>query len=263
MILWYAFILAGLGVQAKALPDAESFRKDLPAIVNVSSGGSIALDGTMAHDESLQKYTYKETKTSISLDSNGKTRGSMTEVYEVTRSAEAGQVYRKLISKTGAPLSDTRPSQPATGTAVSRPPRDLVAENNDIQALYDIHVEWSEPVDGHAVIALTLKPKTRYKPKTDLGRWQQHFSIRAWVTAEEHELVRREAVVVSEIRVGRPIKKGTMMTVERRLINGEIWLPVRTELHILGSFMLNDAQGTFVSEFSDFRKFVADVELKP
>jgi hypothetical protein len=52
---------------------------------------------------------------------------------------------------------------------------------------------------------------------------------------------------------------------ERRLINGEVWIPVRTEFHAIGSFMPmpKGEQGTFINEYSDFKKFVVDVELKP
>jgi hypothetical protein len=184
----------------------------------------------------------------------------------VTRSALTGQVYRKPVSKNGEPVSGELPSKRVTSSTSAPPPvRDPVAEERDIQALYEIHANWSEPIDGHSAIALTLRPNARYKPKTVLGKWQQHFLIRVWLTEKGHEVIRQESEVISDIPVARPIpiKKGTMIKLERRLINGEVWIPVRTELHEIGNFVPKGEQGIFVKEYSDFKKFVVDVELKP
>ena len=184
----------------------------------------------------------------------------------MTRSPSTGQVYRKPVSKNGVPVSGELPppaSRMATTTGPAQPPRDLAAEERDIQAEYDIHVAWGEPIDGHSVIVLTLQPKPRYKPKTRLGEWQQHYMIRLWLTDEDHVVVRQESEVIERIRrMGVPaIEKGTTIKVEQRLINGEVWIPVRTEFHVIGSFMPKSEQGIFIEEYSDFRKFGADVIL--
>ena len=116
------------------------------------------------------------------------------------------------------------------------------------------------------MIALTLRPNPRYKPKTRLGEWQQHFLIRAWLTEKGHEVIRQESEVITEIPdPGRPdpIKEGTMIKMERQLINGEVWIPIRTELHMIGGFLPKGEQGFSINEYSEFKKFVVDVELKP
>ena len=261
----YALIVAGLLIQSRPLPDAEAFRKDLPVIVNIRDAGNRALVGSLAQDPILDQYTYKQQSTEIILDSKGKTRSTTIEVFEVTRSALTGKVYRRPVSKNGEPVSGELPSKSVTSTASAPPPlRDPVAEERDIQALYEIHANWSEPIDGHSVIALTLRPNPRYKPKTQLGEWQQHFLIRAWLTEKGHEVIRQESEVITEITDPRgQIKKGTMIKMERQLINGEVWIPVRTELHVIGGFLPKGEQGTFIKEYSEFKKFVVDVELKP
>lgn len=262
---WCALILAGLAGQAKPLPDSESFRKDLPALVDVRGGGAISLDGSLAHDKAFDQYTYRQKKTSIILDSKGKTKNTTIEIFDVTRNPDTGQVYRKPVSKNGVPVSGELPppaSRVTAATGPAQPPRDLAAEERDIQAEYDIHVAWSEPIDGHAVVALTLQPRPRYKPKTRLGEWQQHYVIRLWMTEQDHVVVRQESEAIEEIRrMGPAIKKGTTIKVEQRLINGEVWIPVRTEFHTIGSFMPKGEQGIFIEEYSDFRKFGADVIL--
>ncbi len=261
-----ALIVAGLLVQSRPLPDAEEFRKDLPAIVNIRDAANRPLVGSLGQDPILDQYTYKEQVTEIILDSKGKTKSTTIEVFEVTRSALTGQVYRKPVSKNGEPVSGELPSKRVTSSTSAPPPvRDPLAEERDMQALYEIHANWSEPIDGHSVIALTLRPNARYKPKTDLGKWQQHFLIRVWLTEKGHEVIRQESEVITDIPVVRPIpiKKGTMIKLERRLINGEVWIPVRTELHEIGNFVPKGEQGIFIKEYSDFKKFVVDVELKP
>jgi len=267
VIVWCAFVIAGPQALLKPLPETESFRADLAKIVDIRSAGNIALDGSLQHDSVLDQYTYRETKTSILLDSKGKTKSTTIEVFDVIRSAETGRVYRKPISKNGVPVTQElpAPARAVTPVAVSRLPavRDPAAEERDIQALYEIQAARSGAIDGHSVIALTLRPNARYKAKTDLGKWQQHFVIRAWLTEEGHEVVRQESEVISDIPVVRPIQKGTMMTLERRMIRDEVWIPVRTEFHAVGSFLGKGERGTFIREFSDFRKYVVDVELKP
>jgi hypothetical protein len=267
VIVWCAYMIAVLPAQLKPLPDPESFRADLAKIVDIRSSGNIVWDGSLQHDSALDQYTYRETKTSIILDSKGKTKGTVSEVLDVIRSAETGKVYRKPISKNGKPViqEPPKPSRVVPPVPFTYQPvrRDPIAEERDIQALYEIHAAWSEPIDGHSVIALTLQPNARYKAKTDLGKWQQHFVIRAWLTETGHEVIRQESEAISDIPVARPVKKGTMMKLERRLIRGEVWIPVRTEFHIVGSFLEKGERGTFISEFSDFRKYVVDVELKP
>jgi len=107
-------------MQSRPLPDAEAFRKDLPVIVNIRDAGNRALDGSLAHDPILDQYTYKEQKTETILDSKGKTRSTTIEIFEVTRSALTGQVYRKPVSKNGEPVSGELPScenSPAHATA--------------------------------------------------------------------------------------------------------------------------------------------------
>ena len=245
-----ALIVAGLFIQSRPLPDAEAFRKDLPVIVGIRAAASRPLVGSLADDPILNQYTYKEQVTETILDSKGKTKSTTIEVFDVTRSALTGQVYRRPVSKNGEPVSGELPSKRVTSNTSAPPPvRDLVAEERDIQALYEIHADWSESIDGHSVIALTLRPNTRYKPKTDLGKWQQHYLIRVWLTAEGHEVIRQESEVITDIPVARriPIKKGTMIKLERRLINGEIWIPVRREFHAIGSVMPKGEQGIFIN----------------
>jgi len=262
----YALIVAGLLIQSRPLPDAEAFRKDLPVIVDIRNAISRPLVGSPAPDPILNQYTYKEQKTETILDSKGKTRSTTIEVFEVTRSSLTGKVYRRPVSKNGEPVTGELPSKSVTSTTSAPPPfRDPVAEERDIQALYEINANWSESIDGHSVIALTIRPNPRYKPKTRLGEWQQHFLIRAWLTEKGHEVIRQESEVITEIPdPGRPgpIKKGTMIKMERQLINGEVWIPIRTELHMIGGFLPKGEQGFSINEYSEFKKFVVDVELK-
>jgi hypothetical protein len=71
ILLWSAFLLSTLPGQSKPLPDAESFRKDLPAIADVRGGGNVPLDGSTAHDKILDQYAYKEKKTTITPEVRG------------------------------------------------------------------------------------------------------------------------------------------------------------------------------------------------
>src|SRR5436853_143548 len=93
MVLQLFFLLLTVGIlQEKPLPDPTpfiaQFRKTLHS------------DRTL-----LSQYTYTAKETEITLDSNGKTKKTETNVYQVLHRATGGP-YSRLISKNGVPLSD-------------------------------------------------------------------------------------------------------------------------------------------------------------
>jgi hypothetical protein len=113
---------------------------------------------------------------------------------------------------------------------------------------------------------VTFKPKADFKPKTREGKALQHIGGSAWIAEDDHELARLEAEIIDPISIGAGIlakvNKGSTVVLERRKINGEIWLPVKTEATLNAKvLMLKGYNLREVSEYSEHRKFGVDVQL--
>jgi hypothetical protein len=62
----------------------------------------------------LSQYTYTEKRTHTQPDSNGKAKKTDVEIYEITRGADAGSLYRRRVSKNGV---DVVSAKTGKGTA--------------------------------------------------------------------------------------------------------------------------------------------------
>ena len=92
-------------------------------------------------------------------------------------------------------------------------------------------------------------------------RW--HFSVRAWVSENDHELVKLEAEGIDDLTSGLGVlarlHKGARLSFLRRKVNGEVWLPAVVSYHgsaRVGLLFTLRRSGT--SEFSGYRKYSVD-----
>jgi hypothetical protein len=88
--------------------------------------------------------------------------------------------------------------QPAKERA--RQERDLAEQRREFEAIvddifivFDINMRGHEAIEGHDTIALSLTPRPKAKPRTHEGRQMQKFSLRAWISESDSELVRLDA----------------------------------------------------------------------
>ena len=151
--------------------------------------------------------------------------------------------------------------------------------------MYEFQVAWGEPIDGRSTILLTLKAKKDFKPKvlSDLelkATLLEGTLIHLWIIQNEHEVVRANAEVVDapinlnlgafggQLGLGKlTFNKGTKISFERRLINNEAWLPIKTTVDLdVGYRALVLVHGTgkarLITEYSDFKKYDVDTILK-
>ena len=86
-----------------------------------------------------------------------------------------------------------------------------------------------EHIEGHDTIAFTLTPRPDSKPKTREGELMKHFTVRAWISETDYELVRLEADAIDNLSWGfgvlARLHKGAKLSFLRRKINDEVWLP--------------------------------------
>ena len=134
---------------------------------------------------------------------------------------------------------------------------------SDIDNVFEIRMIGRERVEEHDTIALSLTPRRDAKPKTRAGEQMRHFSVRAWISESDHELVKLEAEAIDDLKSGLGVlarlHKGARLSFLRRKVNGEVWLPAVVSYNgsaRVGLLVTLRRSGT--SEFSGYRKYSVD-----
>jgi len=269
------FLIAGstLGAQNRPLPDQESF-----------------LAETRKHlqtDSTLQSsYVYEETRRELKLDKGGRTRDESVKVVESYPGLPGEERWERLIAEDGRPVppeelarQDRERQQKAnemvqrlarnSSKELARQERELQKARRerdealtDIYNVFEIRMIGRERVEEHDTIEFLLTPRRDAKPKTRAGDQLRHFSVRAWVSENDHELVKLEAEAIDDMKSGlvlAKLHKGARLSFLRRKVNGEVWLPAVVSYH--GSVrvgLLFTLRRSGTSEFSGYRKYSVD-----
>src|SRR5262245_58414712 len=87
-------------LEGGALPDVETFLRDVPTVVFATMTAADMLDNKylLFDADVLRQYTYSETETSTTLDSKGNAKKTEVDVYQIIRGQEYWQFYRKKLS---------------------------------------------------------------------------------------------------------------------------------------------------------------------
>jgi hypothetical protein len=260
--------------QEKPLPELSSFISEFRKTLH-------------SDDKLLSQYTYTEKETSDILDSKGNVKKSEINVYQVFNAEEDWKSFTRQIVKDGVPVSEKelekkdREEKERVEKETNKRGKKSEAERqkdkakadreeqeilDDVFAEYHLQLVRRDILNGISTILVTFTPKADFKPKTREGKILQHIGGRAWIAEDDHELARLEAEIIDPISIGAGIlakvNKGSTVVLERRKINGEIWLPFKVQatlnakVLLLKGFNLREA-----SEYSEYKKFGADVEL--
>ena len=277
ILLALGLLIAGstLGAQNPALPDQDAF-----------------LAETRKHlqtDSALQNgYVYVETRRELKLDKGGRTREESVKVFESYPGFPGEDRWERLVSEDGRPVppeklarQDRERQQKAnemvqrlarnSSTELARQERELQkarrerdeAVNDIFTNVFEIRMIGRERVAGHDTIAFLLTPRRDAKPKTRVGEQIRHFSVRAWVSEHDHELVKLEAEGIDDLKSGLGVlvklHKGAKLSFLRRKVIGEVWLPAVVTYNgsaRVGLLVTLRRSGT--SEFSGYRKYSVD-----
>ena len=269
-------LIAGstLGAQNRPLSDQESFlieaRKHLQS------------------DSTLQSsYVYVETRREQKLDKGGRAREESVKVIESYPGFPGEERWERLIAEDGRPVPpeelarQDRERQQKANEMVQRLAKDSSKELarqerelqkarrereeavRDIYNVFEIRMLGRERVDAHDTIAFLLTPRRDAKQKTRVGEQIRHFSVRAWVSENDHELVKLEAEAIDDLKFGLGVlarlHKGARLSFLRRKVNGEVWLPAVVSYNgsaRVGLLVTLRRSGT--SEFSGYRKYSVD-----
>src|SRR5436190_1074154 len=263
------------GAQNRPLPDQESFLAE--------TRKHIETDSTLQNG-----YVYVETRREQKLDKGGRTREESVKVVESYPGFPGEGRWERLIAENGRPVPaeelarQDRERQRKAGEMVQRLARDsskeLARQERELQTarrereeavsdifsnVFDIRMIGRERVEEHDTIAFVLTPRRDAKPKTRVGDQIRHFSVRAWISEKDHELVKLEAEGIDDLKSGLGVlarlHKGAQLSILRRKVNGEVWLPAVVTYNgsaRVGLLVTLRRSGT--SEFSGYRKYSVD-----
>jgi hypothetical protein len=285
-------VLFGLGgLLALARPGAAGDETPSAPLPELRGFLADVRDRLHTDDYLIDQYTFTERQTQRRMDGKGSVKKVTSALYEVYPSPEPGHTYRKLIARDGKPLTTeeladedrkqqkkeekfsaalTKPDDPDRAAAKAERRLKEKETIEELFRVYDIAIVGREPVEGRSTIVLTFGPRAGVEASTKAGRILRKFEGRAWIDEEDRQLVRVEARLIDDLSFGWGIlarlKKGARAEMQRRKINGEIWLP--SEARFIGQARLLLVKGLNIdalSEYSDYRKFhvATEASVKP
>ena len=263
-----------LVAQERPLPDQDRFLREVRTRLQT--------------DSSLQRsYMYVETRREQELDGRGRVKQESVKVYENYPGLPGDDRWERLISENGRPrdASDLekemrdrqKKAEALIREAKERPAqqqarqqreyaeqrREFDAVLDDIFLVFDIRMERRELLNGHETIVLSLTPRPKAQPRTREGSQMRTFTVRAWVSESDRELVRVDAEAIKTLSMGfgllARLHEGAKLSFLRTKVNDEVWLPSRVSYSgsaRVGLVVTIRRSGS--SEYSGYRKFSVD-----
>jgi len=267
-------VASTLAAQDRPLPDHQSFLAETRKHLQTDS----ALRSS---------YVYVETRREQKLDKHGRASEESVKVFESYPGLPGEERWERLISANGRPVPaedlarQDRERQKRATAMVQRLTDDSSKEHarqereyqksrrerddavNDIFQVFDIRMVGREQIERHDTIAFSLTPRPEARPRTTEGKQMKHFTVKAWISETDYELVKLEAEAVDTLSFGLGVlarlHKGAQLSFLRRKVNGEVWLPAVVSYQgsaRVGLLFTLRRGGT--SEYSDYRKYSVD-----
>lgn len=259
---------------ARPLPDQNAFLSEVRK--------------NLRSDRLLQsQYTFLETGTERQLNKDGSAKNAEVTIAEIYPSLDENMAYRRVISRNGKPVppSEIEKRDREHDRKAAEHARKLQREGQDekrereareaeerrkedalideVFRMYRIEVVGRESRSGHDTILLTFTGKPEYRPKSREAKLLSRIAGRAWFDEMSYQLVRIESELMNNFSLGFGIlarfNKGAKVVFERRLVNGEVWLPAYATFSGTGRLMLFKALRLEVTtEFSDYKKYTVE-----
>ena len=214
----------------------------------------------------LRSYIYTETLEVIELDKKGQQKKTRTSIYEIFPSTVDDLTYRRLIFKDGKPLKekelrkqDRKYDKKVRKHAERTKDKRLSAQSefevseeeairreervlNEVFRLYEFEIRGREYLDGHLTIVVDFTPRPEFKTQIKEVKFLKKIKGRAWISQEDYQTARIEAETIKSLKFGlgliAKLNKGAQMTVQRRKINDEVWLPEEASFYGTGRILL-------------------------
>jgi hypothetical protein len=241
VVLLVAWSLSqGPSAQERPLPDASTFfaaTRD-----NLARAGRIQ-----------DQFAYKERRTQLHTNPFGRIGTGGTLVYDVTPNPNGPGFLRRVIERDGKPVVDGEVEE------FGRRRNRASSAIEDAAAVLDFTINRRIVHDGRSTILVTFTPKPNAKPTTRQGRLARAFTGKIWVDEGTQEVVRVEATAIDSISYGygflARLNEGTVVTLVRRLIEEDVWMPISIRFQGEGrALLLRKLNVDFGIEWFDYRR---------
>ena len=228
-------------------------------------------------------YSFVETRRRITLDGAGRSASESLTIIESHPGFPGEARWDRVIVRDGMPVSDaelraqdetrrretneyqrrltrrTEADRAKQEREWDRQRRELADAIDDVFRVYEIVMLGREQIDGHDTILFSLTPRPDATPVSDDGQRFEHFRARVWMSESEYELARLEVEAIDDVNIGlgvlARIRNGTVVSLERRKLHDDVWLPVRMAYTLSARvLLLKEIRERVVSEFSVYRK---------
>lgn len=266
---------AGLSAQGTAFPAEKT--PDLKALLESS------LKAAQANRKLSEDYTWRETRIVRKLDKSGSVKEQYSRTLDVT--LIDGEEHMRLVLEDGEPLSadKERKEQEKLNKAIAATQRESPADRERrLRRIRKEKAEWErllqaipeafrfellgeEMVEGRETWKLSAAPNPKFRPYNRESRMLTKLRGTLWIDKESLIWLRAEVETLDTISFGlvlARVDKGSAMEFEQQLVNGEVWVPRRTEVHFGARLALvRKLRASAETLFSEYKKFSADSQV--
>ncbi len=224
------------------------------------------------HLEALRKdYIFLRKDEEQDVDSHGNVKKTEVREYEVHYVAD--QQVDRLISKNGKPLSTRegrvqddevrRQESHALKQAAKREAGEEPDKNeftvSKFLAADHFHNLRRETYQQHEVYAMDFEPRADFEPHSIRDKILKALGGTIWIDEKARQIVRLEARFLDSVKVGGglvgSLERGGNVIFEQRYLNGEVWMPSYSEVHINERVFFLPRPVNYISSYTDYRKF--------
>jgi len=182
-----------------------------------------AVRRNLARSQDEQKvFGYKERRTDLNLNPFGRLGTNGTRLVEVTPTPDGAQL-RRLLERDGVPVPNSQPNRRENRMPQGR------SVVQDVASVLDVTISHREMFEGRPAIVVKFQARRDAKPRTREGRIARAFTGLIWIDESAHEVQKIEATAIDDISFGygmlARLNEGSVVQVERRLVDGDAWLP--------------------------------------
>jgi hypothetical protein len=190
----------------------------------------------MSQDEQ-NRFSYKERRTELHLNPFGRIGTGETRVIGVTPIEGGAAIMRQLLERDGKPVTNSTPTRRQV-----RPSIRGTSVVDDVAAMLDVAIDHRDTLDGRDAIVVRFKPRRDANPRTREARFARSFTGQIWIDEQASEVARVDAKAVDDLSFGYGVlgrlNEGATVTVRRRPIDPNLWLPVSIRFNGEGRALL-------------------------
>jgi hypothetical protein len=195
-------------------------------------------------DKTRENYTWRESVVIRRLDKNGsvkKTESEADYIFFVNT-----HEIRRRVEKDGKPLTpdEQKKEEDRVAKAIDKaektPPGESVDKNTvsitQVLSIMKASSTRREVIDGRSAIAFDFDGDPHAKTHGIAEDASKKISGTVWVDEKDREVRRLIAHFDDNFHVGFglfSVGKGSNFTFDQKLVNGELWLPVSAEAHVV------------------------------